>query len=107
MAQWRRNDLCISSGGYGRTTDRIIKRGDSGKGLRFCFLCGPDFILEIPEDTIDFANRNHRAVFSMPYHVKLIDVTKEIAGEILHSENYDGYGKKAVYTSQYPDQQDK
>ena len=26
------------------------------------FLCGPDFILEIPEDTIDFANRNHLAV---------------------------------------------
>lgn len=48
---------------------------------------GLDFILEIPEDTIDFANRNHLAVFSMPYHVKLIDVTKEIVEEILHSEN--------------------
>lgn len=65
----------------------LLKEGIQAKVSAFVFLCGPDFILEIPEDTIDFANRNHLAVFSMPYHVKLIDVTKEIAEEILHSEN--------------------
>lgn len=65
----------------------LLKEGIQAKVSAFVFLCGPDFILEIPEDTIDFANRNHLAVFSMPYHVKLINVTKEIAEEILHSEN--------------------
>ena len=65
----------------------LLKEGIQAKVSAFVFLCGSDFILEIPEDTIDFANRNHLAVFSMPYHVKLIDVTKEIAEEILHSEN--------------------
>lgn len=65
----------------------LLKEGIQAKVSAFVFLRGPDFILEIPEDTIDFANRNHLAVFSMPYHVKLIDVTKEIAEEILHSEN--------------------
>lgn len=66
---------------------KLLTEGIEAKVSAFVFLLGKDFILKLPQETIDYANEHHMPVFSMPYNVKLIDVTKAIAEEIMSNEN--------------------
>lgn len=65
----------------------LLKEGIHAKVSAFVFLCGDGFIPSVTEETLAYANTNHIAVFSMPCHIKLIDVTRAIAELILQSEN--------------------
>ena len=66
---------------------RLLDEGIEAKVSAFVFLLGDSFILSLPKKTIDYANEKHMPIFSMPYDVKLIDVTKAIAEEIVSSES--------------------
>lgn len=66
---------------------KLLDEGIEAKVSAFVFLLGDSFILSLPKKTIAYANEKHMPVFSMPYDVKLIDVTKAIAEEIVSSES--------------------
>lgn len=49
-------------------------------------LVGSSYIKHIPQSIIDTANENNFPVFSMPWNLKLIDVTKEITNLIIYHQ---------------------
>lgn len=65
----------------------LIKEGGECKVAAFVFLVGDKFIKQISQKVIGFANSIHMPVFTMPYDVKIVDVIKEIANEIVLSGN--------------------
>lgn len=66
---------------------KLLSEGIEAKVCAFVFLLGNGFISHLPEETLTYANEHNMPIFSMPYEVKLIDVTKAIAEEIMSSEN--------------------
>lgn len=50
------------------------------------FLCGEGYITEISQELIELANELNLPIFEMPWDIKLIDLTKEIANFITFSE---------------------
>lgn len=50
------------------------------------FLCGEGYITEISQEIIELANQLNLPIFEMPWDIKLIDLTKEIANFITFSE---------------------
>lgn len=50
-------------------------------------LCSEHYINEIPESVISTANRKRMPLFKMPWDLKLVDVTKEIANAIVMSQH--------------------
>lgn len=49
-------------------------------------LVGSSYIKKIPQSIIDTANENNFPVFSMPWNLKLIDVTREITNLIIYHQ---------------------
>lgn len=50
------------------------------------FLCGEGYITEIYQEIIELANQLRIPIFEMPWNIKLVDLTKEIANFITFSE---------------------
>lgn len=65
----------------------LIRSGISCRVAAFVFLCGGNSIQQISPAAVEYAKEHHMSLFTMPYEVKLIDVTREIAVAIMQSEN--------------------
>lgn len=82
-------EIVFVTGNNGDKTEEeqiaLIKEGRECKVAAFVFLCGDKFIKKLTKNVIDFANSINMPVFTMPYDVKIVDVTKEIANAIMLS----------------------
>ena len=65
-------------------------------------LCGSEFISEIPDEIIEIADQYDMPLFEMPWDLKLVDITKEIADTIimnqLHERSAMGFFSELLFS---------
>lgn len=66
--------------------EKLVNECIENAAAGIVILCNSEFIRKIPDEVIETANTYNMPLFEMPWNLKLVDVTKEIADTIIMNQ---------------------
>lgn len=112
VGQWiHGGELVFITGMEGCTADGLentVRQCSENAASGVVILCNPDYIPEIPENVIHLADTERLPLYKMPWELKIVDVTKEIADTIilnqLREKNSESFFNELLFSRRLSEQ---
>lgn len=112
VGQWiHGGELVFITGMEGCTADGLentLRKCAENAASGVVVLCNPDYISDIPDNVKRLADLEGLPLYKMPWELKIVDVTKEIADTIilnqLREKNAEGFFHELLFSSRLSEQ---